>query len=153
MLRLCRLLLMNRQEAEEVAHDVFLRLVRERAANKEVVSWEAWLTTVAVNACRDRRRSAWWKRWSGNHTAAGQETELPADADTPEGQILSRERQEHLWRLFGALAPRQREVFVLRRLDGFSTNDTARVLGLTSGSVKRHLFHAIRHLQKAIGES
>jgi RNA polymerase sigma-70 factor (ECF subfamily) len=77
---------------------------------------------------------------------------LLADTDTPETLLLSREKQKHIWRLFGALSPRQREVFVLRRLEGLSTDDAARVLGLTTGSIKRHLFHAIRHLQKAIGE-
>src|SRR5262245_26744639 len=151
ILRLCRLLLLNQHEGEEVAQDVFFRLVRARAANNTIGSWEAWLTRVAVNVCRDRRRSAWWKWWSGNHSV-GPEIALPVETDTPEKLLLSRERRKHLWRLFGALSPRQREVFVLRRLEGLSTDDAARVLGLTTGSIKRHLFHAIRHLQKAIGE-
>jgi RNA polymerase sigma factor (sigma-70 family) len=152
IVRLCRLLLLHQQEAEEVAQDVFVRCVQTRAAKVEIVCWEAWLTRVAVNACRDRRRSAWWKWWR-NSAAHGQEPELPAANGTPEELLLSRERQIYLWRLFGALSPRQREVFVLRRLEGLSTDDTARLLGLSHGSIKRHLFHAIRHLQKALGES
>src|SRR5215813_1873376 len=64
VMRLCRLLLLNQQDAEEVAQEVFLRLVRAHATNSEIISWEAWLTKVAVNACRDRKRSAWWKVWN-----------------------------------------------------------------------------------------
>lgn len=155
VMRLCRLLLLNQQDAEEVTQEVFLRLVREHATNRAIVSWEAWLTRVAVNACHDRKRSAWWKLWNRNR--AGETTEigtmLPANTETPEEHVLTRERQRHVWRLFNALSTRQREVFVLRRLEGFSTEEAAAALGLTSGSIKRHLFHAMRHLQKALGES
>lgn len=146
ILRLCYAELMNRPDAEEVAQDVFLRLLRAREAGTPIMSWPAWLTTVAINACRDRKRSAWWKGWKGSDTETIGEI-LSADTDTPEEQMLSRERQARLLRRFHALSPRQREVFVLRRLECLSTDDTARALGLASGSVKRHLFHATRHLQ------
>jgi RNA polymerase sigma factor (sigma-70 family) len=155
VVRLCRLLLMNPQDAEEVAQEVFLRLVREQAANHAIVSWKAWLTRVAVNACHDRKRSAWWKLWNRSRSSDGAEIDMtfPADTGTPEEHLLSRERQKQLWRTFGALSPRQREVFVLRRLEGLSTEEAAMMLGLTTGSIKRHLFHAMHNLQKALGES
>jgi RNA polymerase sigma-70 factor, ECF subfamily len=155
VMRLCRLLLSNHQDAEEVAQEVFLRLVREQTMNRAIVSWEAWLTRVAVNACHDRKRSAWWKLWNRGRASEATEIEmtLPANTATPEEHVLNRERQRQVWSLFNALSTRQREVFVLRRLEGFSTEETATMLGLTSGSIKRHLFHAMRHLQKALGES
>jgi RNA polymerase sigma-70 factor (ECF subfamily) len=153
--RLCRLILMNQQDAEEVAQEVFLRLVREHAVNHAIGSWEAWLTRVAVNACRDRKRSAWWKLWNRNRASEDTEGELriPTQSGTPEEHALSRERERQLWRAFEALPPRQREVFVLRRLEGLSTEETATTLGLSDGSIKRHLFLAMRQMQKALGES
>jgi RNA polymerase sigma-70 factor (ECF subfamily) len=149
--QLCRLLLVDHHEAEEVAQEVFLKLVREWQTGGHIRSWEAWLTRVAVNACRDRQRSAWWKWWRKGHTEL-QETDRPGSQLTPEQLALSREQQEHLWRCFHALSARQREVFVLRRMEGLSSEETAQVLGLSSGSIKRHLFHAIQNLQKAIGD-
>jgi RNA polymerase sigma-70 factor (ECF subfamily) len=149
--QLCRLLLVDRHEAEEVAQEVFLKLVKECQSHSQILSWEAWLTRVAINACRDRRRSAWWKWWREEHVEF-QEAEFPSNRLTPEQQVLSREQQERIWRLFCALSSRQREVFVLRRLEGLSSEEVAQVLGLTSGSVKRHLFHAIRHLRKGLGD-
>jgi RNA polymerase sigma-70 factor (ECF subfamily) len=149
--QLCRLLLVDRHEAEEVAQEVFLKLVKECQSHSQILSWEAWLTRVAINACRDRRRSAWWKWWREEHVEF-QEAEFPSNRLTPEQQVLSREQQERIWRLFRVLSPRQREVFVLRRLEGLSSEEVAQVLGLTSGSVKRHLFHAIRHLRKGLGD-
>jgi RNA polymerase sigma-70 factor (ECF subfamily) len=149
--QLCRLLLLDYHEAEEITQEVFLKLVREWQANVQILSWEAWLTRVTINACRDRQRSAWWKWWRRDQ-GEFHETEFPSQHLTPEEHLLSHEQQEYLWQRFRALSPRQREVFVLRRLEGLSSEEAAEVLGLTAGSVKRHLFHAIRHLQKALGE-
>ena len=63
--------------------------------------------------------------------------------------MLSREEQGRIWGAFRALSPRQQEVFVLRHLEEWSTEEVAEMLGLTVGSVKRHLFRAVHHLRKA----
>jgi RNA polymerase sigma-70 factor (ECF subfamily) len=57
IVRLCRLLLKDSHEAEEAAQEVFVRLVRSGKAQDLNMAWAAWLTRVAVNICRDRRRS------------------------------------------------------------------------------------------------
>lgn len=149
--QLCRLLLVDRHEAEEAVQEVFLKVVKECRTQNQVLSWGPWLTRVTVNTCRDRRRSAWWKWWRTEH-AEFQEADLPGNSLTPEEHLLNREQQECIWRFFRTLSPRQREVFVLRRLEGLSGGEVAEVLGLTTGSVKRHLFHAIHHLRKALGD-
>jgi len=151
ILRLCRLILMDAQEAEEVTQEVFEKLLRQWQSDPMIRSWEAWLTRVAVNACRDRRRSGWWKWWRSGRIESLSEEPRHGQA-TPEEQVLSREQQRRLWARFRKLSPRQREVFVLRRLEGLSTEEAAHVLALTTGSVKRHLFHAIQHLQKVLGD-
>lgn len=150
MLQLCRLLLTERRDAEEVVQEVFLKLVQEYRRTIEINSWEAWLVRVTVNACHDRRRSAWWKWWRTQDNSFYQD-DLPSHSPTPEEQFLNREEQEHVWKALHKLSARQREVFVLRRLEGWSTEAVAEALGLTTGSVKRHLFHALRHLNKALG--
>jgi RNA polymerase sigma-70 factor (ECF subfamily) len=149
--KLCRLLLVDHHEAEEVTQEVFLKLVREWQAGGQIRSWEAWLTRVAVNACRDRQRSLWW-RWRRKGYTELQETDCPSPQPTPEQHALSREQQDRLWRCFRTLSPRQREVFVLRRMEGLSNENAAKMLGLSSGSIKRHLFHAIKNLQQALGD-
>ena len=148
VLQLCRLLLADRRDAEEIAQEVFLKLVQEYRRDIEVRSWEAWLVRVTVNACHDRRRSTWWKWWK-NHDPDFQEAELPSLSPTPEEHFLSRETRERVWKALSKLSRRQREVFVLRRLEGWTTEEVAQALGLTAGSVKRHLFHALRHLDRA----
>jgi RNA polymerase sigma-70 factor (ECF subfamily) len=47
------------------------------------------------------------------------------------------------------LSARQREVFVLREIEGWSTEEVASTLGVSDGTVKRHLFRALLHLRRA----
>lgn len=146
--RLCRLLLADREESQEVVQEVFLKLHQAHTQPKPPSDWGAWLTRVAVNACRDRRRAGWWPRWR-HLTDRIDDMALPGADPTPDQVAIARETQRRIWRAFRALSDRQREVFVLRRLEGWSTEAVASALGVRPGSVKRHLFRAIHHLRTA----
>ena len=113
--------------------------------------WSAWLTRVAVNDCRDRRRAGWWirfRRW----TDRVEEIALPASDPDPAAAAASAEIRRQIWQAFRLLPDRQREVFVLRHVEEYSTAEVADALGLSSGSVKRHLFRAIRKMRDALGD-
>lgn len=153
VLRLCRLLLSNHHDAEEVAQEVFLKAhqKQQRMDQAERMLWRPWLVRVSLNACHDRRRSGWWKLWHGI-TEEYQEANYPDSRSTPEELFLSRETQGRLWRAFAKLSGREREVFVLRHVDEWSTEQVAEMLGISTGSVKRHLFRAVRHLRSVLGD-
>jgi RNA polymerase sigma-70 factor (ECF subfamily) len=153
VLRLCRLLLANHHDAEEVAQEVFLK-VYQRFQNKnqnQLMVWKPWLVRVSINACRDRRRSGWWK-WFGGTGEEYREASYPDSGKSPEETLLGRETQGHIWRAFQELSARQREVFVLRYVDEWPTGKVADMLGITTGSVKRYLFRAVRHLRRTLGD-
>jgi DNA-directed RNA polymerase specialized sigma24 family protein len=61
--RLCRMLLKDSAEAEETGQEVFLKMFKQYQTASWPNDWNAWLTRVTVNACHDRRKSAWWKWW------------------------------------------------------------------------------------------
>lgn len=74
---------------------------------------------------------------------------LPAAEPTPDQVVIARALQQRVWLAFRALSDRQREVFVLRQVEGWSTAAVASALGLRGGSVKRHLFRAVQRLRAA----
>lgn len=148
--QLCRLWLKDSEEAEEVAQEVFLKLFQATKAHDATFAWKAWLTQVALNACRDRQRSRWWKWWR-EKTVEIEDMHLPSPNPTPEENTVNREERAHIWRFFRDLSVRQQEVFVLRYVEGWSVEEVAQMLELTPGSVKQHLFRAVQRLRTALG--
>ncbi|MGO9606699.1 MAG: RNA polymerase sigma factor [Candidatus Binataceae bacterium] len=147
ILNLCRLLLRDTDEAEDVAQEVFLRAFERLTSQEPPAVWEAWLVRVAVNACRDRQRSGWWK----SRTRRGDLDELaPWLSSSSEESARAREWQARVWQQLRTLKSKQRNVFVLRSIEGWSTNEVAETLGLSAAGVKTHLFRAVRHLRKAV---
>jgi RNA polymerase sigma-70 factor (ECF subfamily) len=149
--RLCRLLLADPQESQEVVQEVFLKLHQAYTRPESPEDWGAWLTRVAVNACHDRRRAGWWMRFRRYGERLDDVTLLAREA-TPEQCAIGEETWRRVWAAFRRLPDRQREVFVLRQLEGWSTRAVAEALGLRTGSVKSHLFRAIRRLRAAASE-
>lgn len=150
VLRLCRLLLADATEAADVAQDVFLRVDQARQRPFPPQDWGAWIARVTVNACSDRRRSAWWRWWRRGGVALDDNT--PSAVPTPEQDAARREQHARIWAALRRLPDRQREVFVLRHLEGFATHEVAIALGIAPGSVKRHLFRAVHTLRRALGD-
>jgi len=128
VLRLCRLLLANHHDAEEVAQEVFLKMYQEYQSMNQtrLMVWRPWLVRVSVNACRDRRRSGWWKLWRESREDS-QEVSYPISSRTPEQALVSRETQACIWRAFRELSARQQEVFALRYVDEWSTEEVAEI--------------------------
>ena len=152
VLRLCRLLLASHHDAEEVVQDVFLK-AHQKQQNMdptELMLWRPWLIRVSINACRDRRRSG-WRKWWRSPREEYQEADYPTSSQTPEQALISQETEACIWRAFQQLSQRQQEVFALRYVDEWSTEEVAKMLGITTGSVKRYLFRAVQHLRRALG--
>ncbi|MDX2166092.1 MAG: sigma-70 family RNA polymerase sigma factor [Deltaproteobacteria bacterium] len=148
IVRLCTMLLGDAGEAEEVSQEVFLKLHRAAPDADPTTRWPAWLTTVAVNACRDRRRSRWFRWWRGSRELI--EAEHAADGASPERAAIDAATRRQIWQALARLPARQREVFVLRHIESWSTAEVAAALQLTPGTVKRHLFRAVHSLRGAL---
>jgi RNA polymerase sigma-70 factor, ECF subfamily len=145
--RLCLMLLGNPEEARDVAQEVFLKMVQRQGTVEEPREWAPWLTRVAVNACHDRRRSGWWKWWKRN----GQElTERDIIGPGPEDHAVRAHQRAAIWHAMRSLTDRQREVFILRQIEGWSTIETAEALNSSVESVKLHLFRAMRRMRVAL---
>jgi RNA polymerase sigma-70 factor (ECF subfamily) len=149
--RLCSLLLADGRLAEDVCQEVFLKLHVAMDGSVQAVDWDRWLTRVAVNACKDVRRSAWWRRVRSRR-GDFDEAAFAAASEEPEHSARNRQIRSRVQEALGQLPNRQRQVFVLRHIEGWSTQEVATALSMSTGTVKRHLFRAVARLRAALGD-
>ena len=130
VLRVSYFYLGNREQAEDVTQDVFVRLIENRPALKPG-SEKSWLLKVALNRCRDLWRSSWHKR---------------VLLGSPRLEIIpARDEIEHLtekralMQAVNALPAGEREIFLLYYYQGYSIAQTAEILNLPEGTVSSRL--------------
>jgi RNA polymerase sigma-70 factor (ECF subfamily) len=138
VLRVSYYYLGNRQQAEDVTQDVFVKLFTLKSPitpGKE----KAWLLKVALNCCRDIWRSGWARRVVLG-TAALELTESP---DSPEESAEKRELLEAIYRL-----PAQfKECILLYYYEGLSIPEICEALSLPGGTVSTRLARGRKHLK------
>lgn len=147
--RLCFGLLADAAEADDLAQDAMLHL------HDHLVNWDperpyaTWRNAVVANQCRDRLRRLDARRRA---EASAGEARLASRLPGPEEAARQGEVREALAAALGGLTPREREVFVLRDLEGAATKAVAEALEITEGSVRSLLTLARRRLRKLLGE-
>ena len=136
----------NRAWAEDVTHDVFVKLLRELPSLHDRGALGGWIYRVTVNTClkRLRRDGAVWQRVR----CALQGLPPPQRRDPEQRVQLKQELQTVLGQL-ERLTPRERAVFCMRFLDGHSQQEIAGALSLSVGYVSKLLARAREKLVAA----
>jgi RNA polymerase sigma-70 factor (ECF subfamily) len=149
--RAAYLVLGDAAEAEDAAQEAFVRAYRALDRFREGDPFRPWLLRIAVNAARNRRRSA------GRRAAMRLRVEANAasDATAPsaEATVVARERRRLLLQAVNALEPDDRLVIGARYFLDLPEAEIAVLAGVPSGTVKSRLFRARAKLAKAIGDA
>ncbi len=143
----------NREDALDITQDAFIKAYRKIGSWKPTGSFQAWLLRLTTNQAIDhiRRRKRYGMRSAGEAARVEMDVELaaPAAAETDRAAGVL-EIEERIHRALSTLSPSQRTVFVLRHYEGMKLREIAPVLGCSVGSVKVHLFRAMRKLREEL---
>ena len=145
LLALAYRLTRNREDAAEVAQEALLRAFRYLARYDPARSFGNWLFQIAANQARDRLRKT-----AREKAALDEAAHNGPEPRGPENGHERREVQTDVMSCLAALAPREREVFVLRDLEELSIRETAQVLGCSALSVRVSLSSGRRKMREAI---
>lgn len=152
-------LLGNRDEAEDLAQEVFLRVYRHRKRYSPKAKFSTWLFTIAnnlaLNALRNRkRRPVQPLEISESGTLAHEPQQLLADTHSSTSFPARRLHQEELAvvirQALDTLNERQRLAIILNKYEDMNYADIAQVMGLTTKAVKSLLSRARAKLRECL---
>ncbi len=142
LLRLCALLLQDADLAQDAVQDTFLRAWRRFDAFRGDANALTWLTAIAVNVCRDYQRGSWFRRIDRRQEPS-MLPEPSADFPFPDSTVITEVMR---------LAPKYREVVLLRYYQRMKLKDVALALHLSERSVRQRLSKANGILRERLRE-
>jgi len=138
--RKCYSFVKNNQKAEDLTHDIFLKLITKIGTFKDSARFSTWLYSITYNYCMD-------------HLRAGKRSrEIPLDAeidweDQPEDD-LSELQASGLKHSLEKLDPKDRALLLMKYQDDFSIKEIADALQTTESAVKMRLMRSKERLRK-----
>lgn len=136
-------LLRNRQDAEDIAQETFLKLYRNG-------SWRGMRDERAFLARTAWRLAVDLKRAPAMQVADVEADAMPSEAATPEQQAVSANSAAALHRMIDSLPEELRQPLALSGIDGMNSREIGKVLGLPEGTVRRRLMRARQLLKEKI---
>jgi RNA polymerase sigma-70 factor, ECF subfamily len=147
--------LKDRDLAETVTQDCFLRAFNSRSLYRGECSVRTWLTAIAINLIRGSVRSRRFKFWQRVNSSAidvkAVENKFEAHQQSAEGTVLTRELLGRVWSIVSSLSERQKHIFYLRFARDMELSEIAVATGLKVSAIKTHLHRALRTVRVRIG--
>jgi RNA polymerase sigma-70 factor (ECF subfamily) len=156
VVNVCYNLIGNRQDAEDVAQEVFLQVYKSAQTFRHEAKISTWLYRIAVNRSlnfiRDKKRFGWLRSLSSLlEEDRKRATEVPAsDSDRPDVALEKKERNVIVQKAIDSLPEKQRTAFVLHTYEGLPYREITEVLGLSLSSVESLIHRAKLNLQKKL---
>ena len=148
------------QDAEDIAQETFLNAFKYLKDFREETKLKNWLFKLAATACIRKRRK---KKCEPDHELSldafiprnGESTtyDIPDWSDDPSDYMLRGELKKVIEGAIHSLSHKYRLVFNLRDMEGFSTQETADILGISTQSVKTRLHRARLFLREKIAHA
>jgi len=145
--RLAQNITQNREDAEDVLQETFLKAYQHLPEFEGHSKFYTWIVRIAVNESLMKLRKRKWDKtvWLDEPVTVGEDTvarEIAVWEDNPEQRYSQEELREILDKAVNGLAPPYRTVFALRDMEGLSTEETAEALDLSIPAVKSRLLRA-----------
>jgi RNA polymerase sigma-70 factor (sigma-E family) len=151
MLRLAFCLLGERGPAEDAVQDAFVSAYTHWTGLRDPEAAPAYLRSAVINRCRSRLRDK-LRRNTGPAMLLVDTPSITEAETSSEDVVVARTERSRLAGAVGLLPRRQREVVVCRYYLELSVIETAELLGIGVGSVKRHAHRGVEALSQRLGE-
>jgi RNA polymerase sigma factor (sigma-70 family) len=145
LVRMARLFTDDRNAAEDLVQEAFIRLHKSAHRIRNRYKAAAYLRSIVINLARDHNRRG---LMSLRHQEAIPQGSTP---EAPEDRLILDEQQALFLDEVRALSPRQRDCIFLRFYLGLPEREIAEVLSISPNSVKTHFRRGLASLRATIG--
>ena len=137
------------EEARDIVQVAFLRVWQNRARFNRRWSPNTWIYRIAANLAIDHRRSR-QTRDRAIHPGGGLLRRVEHTPQRALEQLEERDVAAIFDRISDCLTEKQRTVFLLRGIEGLSSNEVGEILGCRASTIRNHLFAARRKLRSEL---
>jgi RNA polymerase sigma factor (sigma-70 family) len=144
LVRLARLFVDDRNAAEDLVQEAFIRLARSASRIKDDAKAAAYLRSIVLNLARDHNRRG----------LVSLRHRLPLDDERAQEveELVLRDDQRQIIEALRDLPHRQRDCLVLRYYQELGIDDIADTLGISRNSVKTHLQRGLAAMESRLGD-
>jgi len=154
-------LLNNKQDAEEVTQDAFIRAQRGLENFRGDASFSTWLYQIATNLARNRYWY-WFRRKRDQSISLDQpliddgsltlENVMPCTGENPAEAVVTQEFVDRVSDCMQGLNEKHKEVLILRNVKNLTYDEIAQQLEISVGTVKSRIARARESLRGLLGE-
>ncbi len=141
------------EEAKDATQDTFLKVFRFLHKYKKGKDFGAWISRIAVNCCYDIVNNAFEKA-DNQENGADDLNAIPDGNYTPGTETLldNKKAMSALMEVLKTLPIKQRTIFILKEMEGYSTGEAAKISGSSGITVRRNLSEARTKVKNALME-
>ncbi len=152
---ICYRFLNNRDETDDVAQEVYIEVFQSLKDFNNPEALESWIYRIAVSKSIDHIRYNQRKKRFGSVTAilkiSNEETgiDIPAQGN-PQSILEDSQRDKILYKTINLLPENQKIALILNKIEGFTNNDIAKIMGTSINSVDSFIFKGKKKLKKLL---
>lgn len=147
----------NKQEAEDIVQETFMRLYSNLHRYDETQKFSTWIFRIGTNLCIDQLRKRKLTYSLDAEVTDGEGNDyyamMPSDEDTPEKQVIVSETQRHIRKIIDNMPDKYKSIIVLRYLHDLSLQEISDVLDLPITTIKTRLHRGREYLRKKLETS
>jgi RNA polymerase sigma-70 factor, ECF subfamily len=138
-------LLHNREDAEELTQDVFIKLYLSLSTFNKKSAFSTWLYRLTINTClnalKKKKKGQFW-------TALSETLRLSSNEVSAEAAMINRSDDELIRQAIDHLPLKQRLAFIMTKYENLPQREVATIMKLTEGSVEQLVLRAKNNLRK-----
>ena len=138
--------LIAKEDNEDIEQEVYLKIWKNSDKYNEQGASKSWVSMIAKNTSLDYLKSAYHRMFQNSDREEYTLESVSDNKQTPEGKVISLERQKTIIAAIENLKPKLKEIIIMTEIDGYTYEECSKRLKCPLGTVKSRVYNAKKEL-------